>query len=165
MLLLAVPGCGSEEKDPECVDPPAAEKAPAVERFGLGKAGAKELKDHDWCRACVMSKVGFASCQRVYSDEPGTLPDRAPLRAKAREKACDDAGFKKGECPDGAVINLLCKDDKLPEGTKTPGEAVQDLFKSLNPAAPTGGASGANPATAPGETAEGGEKPASAIIE
>ena len=135
VLAAALAGCSSTVEEPDCVPDPNAK--PIViekkyERFGLGKAGKEELKKHDWCRACVMSNMGFASCQKVYSDEPGKLEDNSLLKAKARDKACTDAGFKKGSCPDNAIISIICKGDPPPTGTKAPGDAVQDLFQALN---------------------------------
>ena len=135
VLAALLAGCSSTVEEPDCVPDPNAK--PIViekkyERVGLGKAGKEALKKHDWCRACVMSKMGFASCQKVYSDEPGELKDKKSLKGKAREKACADAGFKKGSCPDSAIISIICKGDPPPAGTKLPGDAVQDLFQSLN---------------------------------
>ncbi len=135
-VVVVACGSGEPEKEPDCVPDPDAKPVVVekkIERFGLGKAGAKELVDHDWCRACVLSRANFASCQKVYSDEKGLLEDREPLKQKARDTACDDAGFKKGECPDKAIISIVCKGEKPPEGTMPPGKAVQDLFKALNP--------------------------------
>jgi len=162
-LAVAMPACSGEEKEPDCV--PAEGVEPVVverriERFGLGKAGAADLVDHDWCRACVMSTKGFASCQKVYSDEPGRLADRDPLKAKARDKACADAGYRKGECPDGAIISASCKDDPAPEGIKTAGQAVQDLFQSLNP---PGGAAESQPR--PAQQPEPPSAPPGPVIE
>ena len=135
VLAAVLAGCSSAAEEPDCVPDPNAK--PIViekkyERVGLGKVGKEALKKHYWCRACVMSKMGFASCQKVYSDEPGELKDKNPLKGKARDKACTDAGFKKGSCPDSAIISILCKGDPPPVGTKAPGDAVQDLFQSLN---------------------------------
>ncbi len=135
VLAAVLAGCSSAAEEPDCVPDPNAK--PIViekkyERVGLGKAGKEALKKHDWCRACVMSKMGFASCQKVYSDEPGERKDKNALKGKARDKACTDAGFKKGSCPDSAIISILCKGDPPPAGTKAPGDAVQDLFQSLN---------------------------------
>jgi hypothetical protein len=128
-------GCSGESKDPDCVDPPkqAAEpegKPTKVERFGLGRAGDEDKEKKDWCRACVMSKVGYASCQKVYADEPGEARDA--LRARARAKACSDAKFPKDQCPDSAVISLLCKGDPPPAGTTNPGTALQNLHQALS---------------------------------
>ncbi len=135
VLAAVFAGCSSTPEEPDCVPDPNAK--PIViekkyERVGLGKAGKEALKKHDWCRACVMSNMGFASCQKVYSDEPGKLEDNNLLRGKAREKACADAGFKKGKCLDTAIISIICKGDPPPTGTKAPGDAVQDLFQALN---------------------------------
>jgi hypothetical protein len=128
-------GCssGGKETEEECVDPPeaadGAKKTVKLERFGLGKAGEEDRKDKDWCRACVMSRIGYASCQRVYAASDDE--DRESLRAKAREKACLDAKFPKDACPDEAVINLLCKGDAPPPGTPDPGTALQNLYQKL----------------------------------
>ena len=135
VLAAVLFGCSSTVEEPDCVPDPNAK--PIViekkyERVGLGKAGKKALEKHDWCRACVMGKVGFASCQKVYSDEPGEVEDKNLLRGKAREKGCSDAGFKKGECPDSAIISIICKGDPPPAGTKSPSDAVQDLYQALN---------------------------------
>jgi len=136
--LLA--GCGTREEEPDCVTDPNAKPVvieKKVETFGLGKVGDKEKRNNDWCRACVMSRANFASCQRVYADAPGDVEDKAPLKKKALDKACADAGYKTGECPDSALISMMCKGEKPPEGTKGAAEAVQDLFQKLNPAPPS----------------------------
>lgn len=162
-LLLTVAGCSSKgaEGDKECVDPPPeaveqAKKTVQIERFGLGKAGDENKADKDWCRACVMSLKGYASCQRVYAQSPDE--GRDSLRARARVKACLDAGYPKEACPDKAVINLLCLGDDLPPGTPDPGTALQNLFKSMGGGQPEKGApaagAGAEPEVKPEATPE-----------
>lgn len=164
-LLVAVlsggagAGCRGESKEPECVDPPAEAAKPdpqptKVERFGLGRAGDEDKEQKDWCRACVMSKLGYASCQKVYADQPDVPRD--DLRARARAKGCADAKFPSDACPDSAVISLLCKGDPPPSGTPDPGTALQNLHQALSegklPAAPpadTAGASSADAAPPP----------------
>ena len=129
-------GCsGEKQTEEECEDPPEKAQQPdakntKLERFGLGRAGDEDKQKKDWCRACVMSKVGYASCQKVYADEPGESRDS--LKARARDKACKDAKFKTNECPDSAVISLLCKGDPPPAGTPDPGTALQNLHQALS---------------------------------
>lgn len=144
-LALAIAGCSSKgaEGDKECVDPPPeavekAKKSVKVERFGLGKAGDEDKESKDWCRACVMSMQGYASCQRVYAESPDE--GRDSLRARARDKACLDAKYPKDACPAKAVINVLCKGDPPPPGTPDPGTALQNLYKAMGGGQPAGGA-------------------------
>lgn len=156
-------GCsGEKQPDEECVDPPkkaVKQDAPKtkLERFGLGRAGDENKDQKNWCRACVMSKVGYASCQKVYADQPDEPRDA--LKARARAKACQDAKFPTDACPDGAVISLLCKGDPPPAGTPDPGTALQNLHQALSsgkPLTPTGTAApdGAEPATEPATAAD-----------
>ena len=111
-----------------------------------------------------MSKVGYASCQKVYAkaeNEP-----RTELKARARATACADAKFRKDQCPDSAVISLLCKGDAPPAGTPDPGTALQNLHQALSSGkAPKPAADAEQPADgdddatkAPAATAEGDEK-------
>jgi hypothetical protein len=102
-----------------------------LERFGLGRVGDDDNRDKDWCRACVWSKVGFASCQRVYAAKDGE--EQEAIRARARAKACTDAGWPADACPADKLISLLCKGDGPAAGTKEPGAALQDLYRQLNP--------------------------------
>jgi len=129
-------GCSGkkEQEEQECVDPPpeanaGEKKTVKLERFGLGKAGDEGKEQKDWCRACVMSKVGYASCQRVFADKEGE--DRDTLRKRARDKACVDAKFEADACPEEAVINIQCKGDVPPPGTPDPGTALQNLYKKM----------------------------------
>ena len=133
---LAVAGCSSkrEKADEECVETPESAAAKAkqdvkVERFGLGKAGAEDKEGKDWCRACVMSTLGYASCQRVHAEKPDESRDS--IRARARAKACADAKYPADKCPDTAVISNQCKDEPPTEGTPNPGKALQNLYQSL----------------------------------
>ncbi len=89
VLAVVLLRCSSTVEEPDCEPDPNAK--PIViekkyERVGLGKAGKKALEKHDWCRACVMSKAGYASCQKVYSDEPGEVKDKKILRGKNRRR-------------------------------------------------------------------------------
>ncbi|HUT77456.1 MAG TPA: hypothetical protein VM285_07205 [Polyangia bacterium] len=102
-----------------------------IERVGLGRVGDGDNRDKDWCRACVWSKVGFASCQRVHAVSVGE--ERALIRARARAKACEDAGWPADSCPEDKIISLLCEGDAPPPGTRDPGDALQDLYRKLNP--------------------------------
>ena len=144
-LAAAITGCSSKgtEGDKDCVDPPPeaveqAKKTVQIERIGLGRAGDEDKESKDWCRACVMSTRGYASCQRVYAKSPDE--GRDSLRARAREKACLDAKYPKDACPDKAVINLLCKGDPPPAGTPDPGTALQNLYKAMGGGQPAGAA-------------------------
>jgi hypothetical protein len=129
-------GCSGKgkEADKECVDPPpeavaGAKKTVTIERFGLGKAGSEDKEKKDWCRACVMAKMGYASCQRVFAETPDE--ERDSIRARARAKACADAKYPKDACPDQAVINIQCKGEAPPPGTPDPGTALQNLFEKM----------------------------------
>jgi hypothetical protein len=137
-LAAALIGCSSAKQDKdaekECVDPPAAaadkaRKTVKVERFGLGRAGEEDKESKDWCRACVMSKIGYASCQRVFAAKPDE--PRESLKARARDKACVDAKFPVDACPDQAVISNVCKGEPPPAGTTDQGTALQNLYKAL----------------------------------
>jgi hypothetical protein len=147
-------GCSGEKKPSEqdCVDPPSADagekKTVKIERFGLGKAGDEDKEKKDWCRACVMSQVGYASCQRVFAETEGE--DRDSLRKRARDKACVDAKYPAGACPEKAVINVQCKGDAPPAGTPDPGTALQNLYQKLG---------GGQPKAAP-KPADKDDKPA-----
>jgi hypothetical protein len=149
-------GCSGEKKDgdKDCVDSPEGTapiaKSVKVERYGLGRAGDEDKESKDWCRACVMSKLGYASCQRVFAETTGESKDS--LRASARKQACADAKFPKGGCPDSAVINIQCKGEPAPAGTPDPGTALQNLYKAMG-----GGQAGPG---APAAAAAAGEKPA-----
>jgi len=169
-IALTFSACKTEEKEPDCVpDPNAAPKKieKKVERFGLGKVGQDKLKENEWCRACVMSRSNFASCQRVYAEQPGKIDDKGPLKKRALDKACADAGYPKDECPQSAVISVLCKGDPPPTGTKAPGAAVQDLFKALNPNPPDMASSGkgGDKAGEADKTDKAGESAPKVIIE
>ena len=136
VLGALVSGCSGQgkEAEEECVDPPpeavaGAKKTVTAERFGLGKAGDENKEDKDWCRACVMAKIGYASCQRVFADAPGE--ERDAIRSRARAKACADAQYPKDACPDQAVINIQCKGEAPPPGTPDPGSALQNLFQKM----------------------------------
>jgi hypothetical protein len=168
-IVMAAAGCSSkrEQTDEECIETPKSAAAKAkqnvkIERYGLGKAGAEDTEGKDWCRACVMSTLGYASCQRVYAEKPDESRDS--IRDRARAKACADAKYPAEKCPDTAVISNLCKDEPPPEGTPDPGKALQNLYKSLGGGQPKTEAPPTPPApaqTAPtGEPSEGAVKPA-----
>lgn len=115
---LAASACRSQTASPECdTVAPAPVAAPMARR---------PAPNADWCRACVMSPKGFASCQRVYAET--TTEPREVVRQRSLDKACLDAGFGKGACPDQAIIAVGCKDDPPAPGTKNAGEALQQLF-------------------------------------
>ncbi len=131
-ISIAVCGCSSsKESEPDCVRPDAATAAKQVkiERFGLGRADQRDKSELDWCRACVMSDLGYASCQRVYAREKGEK--RESIRARAREKACRDAELSEDECTAEKIISILCKGDPPPEGTPPPSVALQNLHEAL----------------------------------
>ncbi len=120
-------GCSSKEQEQECVDPPAAEKTTkTVTHDNLGRVSAPAKKGGDWCRTCVMGPKGWASCQVAHAEKEGE--DRATIKARARERACDDAGFPKGQCPDKAVLAVTCKGDKKPGSAEDPARALQKMF-------------------------------------
>ncbi len=128
LALLLAAGCSSQKKAQECEDQPKR----VVESTELGKVGVTAFKDKrdpdtDRCVACVMSPAKYATCQTVYAKSKDEKRDS--IRARAREKACDDAGFKKGECPDSAVISLVCKGEPRPDNATDPGRAIQKLFQ------------------------------------
>ena len=156
--------CSSDKPAAPADCPDAAAPAAQVERFNLGRAGEDpaEKKDADWCRACVWSDSGFASCQRVYAGSGDE--DREALRRRARAKACEDAGYPADACPDSKVIALLCKGDPPPRGTKTPGAALQNLYKKMTGGEPAGGADAASApeGDAPSGAAEEEKPPAKA---
>jgi len=158
-VLAASCSSKGKEADKECVDPPeaaaGAQKTVKVERYGLGKAGDEDKEDKDWCRACVMSKLGYASCQRVFAGAPGE--DREAMRARARSKACADAKYPEDACPDQAVINIQCKGEPPPPGTPDPGTALQNLFQSMGGSASAGG--GAKPEAKPEAKTEAASEP------
>lgn len=132
VLACGLAACGSPEKtEEECVEPAAdtGKQPDPVERVPLGVVKPDPEKA-DWCRACVMSLKGFASCQRVFALKEGE--PREVLRGRARAKACDDAGFAGGSCPDGAVIAQACKGDPRPDGGVHPGQALQQIYLKMN---------------------------------
>jgi hypothetical protein len=110
-LVTALLGC-FKGKEVECRDPqPASQNTPAKKLDSFGAAGARERSpDDDWCRACVMG------------------PSREALKESSKEKACDDAGFEKGGCPDKAVLGITCKGDKPPPGSEDAAKAMQAVF-------------------------------------
>ena len=117
----------SSDKEKECVDPPGTEgKVQKVTRTHLGTNNRPADPNADWCRACVMGPKGWASCQIAYATKMGE--DRAQIKERSRQKACLDAGFKKGECPESALKDITCKGDPTPEGADKMGEALQKIF-------------------------------------
>jgi hypothetical protein len=126
-LVTALLGC-FKGKEVECRDPqPASQNTPAKKLDSFGAAGARERSpDDDWCRACVMGPKGWASCQTVYAKSKGE--SREALKESSKEKACDDAGFEKGGCPDKAVLGITCKGDKPPPGSEDAAKAMQAVF-------------------------------------
>jgi hypothetical protein len=152
-ILLVVSSCGSPDGQPAADCEPAAPVK--VERISLGRAGAGDNRGGDWCRACVWAKAGFASCQRVFAESADE--GRDAVRARARAKACQDAGWPVDACPDDRVISLICKGDASPAGTENPGAALQDLYRQLNPEKfPT------EPTTGPGTAPDAGPPPPAA---
>lgn len=129
---LAAIGCSEKTEQPDCVPqkPSAPAQAAGVERTAVAKIPVDKEKA-DWCRACVLGPHGYASCQRVYAAAEGELRD--DVRARAKKQACDDAGFKPGECQDKNVIALLCKGDPPPPNATEPGKALQMLFYGKKP--------------------------------
>jgi hypothetical protein len=129
VVLLAVglclAACKPESEEPDCVpaEPAKVEKKAKVKK--VRRVSTIDKKKADWCRACVMGPKGWASCQVAYG-EPGE--DREVVRARSREKACDDAGFEKGKCPDKAVLAIKCKGDQPKATSGDPARALQKAF-------------------------------------
>ncbi|MCP4676669.1 MAG: hypothetical protein GY854_14390 [Deltaproteobacteria bacterium] len=121
--------CSSKKDEAaDCVDPPAAQKKQVVTRENLGvtKGAGGRKAGADWCRACVFGPKGWASCQVAYAENEGE--NRQAVKDRARQKACDDAGFAKGKCPQEAVKAMTCKGDKPGKKSKDPAKELQKLF-------------------------------------
>jgi hypothetical protein len=128
--------CSSEKKQPDCA-PAAGQSAtpqPKVETTPLVIDAQAGKKDNDWCRVCALGNKGYASCQRVYGDTPTEA--REAIKERARKKACVDAGFTAENCPASAIIGTACKGDPPPAGAASMGDALQDLYRNLNPDGP-----------------------------
>ncbi len=125
-LLISALGC-SRAREEECVDPPkSATTKKKYTHDQLGKVPQTPDPNADWCRTCVKSPKGWASCQLVYATEAGE--DRAEVKKRSRQRACDDAGYAKGACPDKAVIAVSCKGDAPPVSPAEAQKALQRLF-------------------------------------
>ncbi len=124
-IVMLILSCSqNKNKEEECVDPPESEKKTKIvtrDRIRINRGIDKSKAD--WCRTCVMGPKGWASCQVVYADSDSESRDA--VKARSREKACDDAGFKKGVCPEKAVIGVSCKGDK---SSDKQAKAVKDVF-------------------------------------
>ena len=120
-------GCWNKA-EPECEAPAPVAAKKKTERKPLQaiNVSAQEKRDKDWCRACVMGPKGWASCQTAYAFEESET--RESLKGRAREKACDDAGFEKNACPDKAVLAVLCKGEDPPSGSENVAKALQSAF-------------------------------------
>ncbi len=128
-LIVLLAACSSKKDEAvDCVDPPAAQKKQSGtrEKLGVAKGVGVRKAGADWCRACVFGPKGWASCQVAYAENQGE--DRQAVRDRARQKACDDAGFAKGKCPADAVKAMTCKGDKPGAKVKDPAKALQKLF-------------------------------------
>jgi hypothetical protein len=109
--------CKSQNDDIKCVkstDPPV--------KIEETKIKTPPPEDADYCRACVMARAGFASCQRVWGAKDES---REALKQRAIEKACKDAGYTINACPPQAIISNVCKGDPPPPGTMSAGEALK----------------------------------------
>ena len=126
-LILFI-GCSNKpkSKEEECADETKTAKAASGDK----KASATSKKDRDWCRACVVGPHGFMSCQRVTQQGSES---RGELRQKARDKACEDSGFRKDACPDNKVIALSCKGDTPPKDKTAAGKAMLKALKTSGP--------------------------------
>ena len=133
-LIVLLAACSKKDAELDCVEPepPATQKKQSVTRKKLGatKGGGARKAGADWCRACVFGPKGWASCQVAYAENQGE--DRQAIKDRAREKACDDAGFAKGKCPTQAVKAITCKGDKAGAKTKDPAKELQKLFFPKN---------------------------------
>lgn len=114
VAVLFLFGCKQEE--PECI-PSGKKNIVEVEKSPLPKIKTKKKqKDLDYCKACVRSATGFFSCQTAWEK---TGEKRVAIKERAKAKACQDAGYKEGECPSSAVLLQQCKgDEKTMKPTK-----------------------------------------------
>ena len=115
IILLLLAACEVKKEAPEC---------PAEEPEANTTVLKKSHRHGDWCRACVMGQQ-WASCQTVRAESESD--GRAVLKARALERACNDAGYKKGDCPEAAIISRICKGDDKP-GDSASAEALQRVF-------------------------------------
>lgn len=127
-LALALAGCEKKE-EVKCEDLKPATQQPkpkkSLEPLSMLAAGNRDPSS-DWCRTCVMGPKGWASCQTVYAENKEESRDA--IKVRSREKACDDAGFAKGQCPDKAVLGVTCKGDKAPAGNDRAVKGMQAVF-------------------------------------
>jgi len=129
VVLMVTAGCSNRSKKSTeaCTDPPKGERV-VSERTVISTPKRDDL---DWCRACVVGPHGFMSCQRVVAESAGE--SRGSLMGKARDKACEDSGFKKEACPDDKVIAVSCKGDAPPKDKSAAGKAMLKALKTSGP--------------------------------
>ncbi|MBN2525042.1 MAG: hypothetical protein JXR76_01530 [Deltaproteobacteria bacterium] len=113
-VISVVTACKTEE--PECV-PSGKVNVVGVEKTPLPSRDLKKARENlDQCHACVYSQHGFYSCQTAWQTRK--KESRVELRKMAREKACEDAGYETGKCPDSAIKLVQCKGDKPAKETE-----------------------------------------------
>jgi hypothetical protein len=122
-LAVAVGLYGCKREEPECI-PSGKVNVVEVEKIPLPKGDLQKYRNKlDQCHACVKAPAGFYSCQVAWQKRNET---REELKKKAKELACEDAGYEKGKCPDEAVRLVQCKGDTPPKET-----ALSRSFKRL----------------------------------
>ena len=107
--------CTAEKDEPEC---------PTDEPVSNTKILKKAKPDGDWCRVCVMGRK-WASCQTARAENE--KEQRAVLEARAVERACSDAGYKKEDCTESVIISRICKGERKPRSAES-AEALQKVF-------------------------------------
>lgn len=126
-LIVGVIGCGQGNAEQECVPADtAAAKVNKISRTQIRIDDSKERANANWCRSCILGPKGWASCQVAW--DATNEEAREALEARARDLACKDAGFGAGQCPPAPNFNTRCKGDKIPEGSVTPGKALQNIY-------------------------------------
>lgn len=137
LVCLGGLGCslGQSGEQPDCIEDtsqkPIIKKIERTRLNNITNVATKEdLKNKEWCHACVMGPHKFASCQRIFETHKGE--SKEAIRERAIDAACKDAGFEK-DCPKSALKAIVCRGDKKPPSELTPGQSVQKMFMDLNP--------------------------------
>ena len=115
ITFLLFVACSAEKDAPEC---------PADEPASNTKILKKANREGDWCRVCVMGQK-WASCQTARAESE--TEERAVLEARAVERACTDAGYKKEDCTESVIISKICKGESKPRSSGS-AEALQKVF-------------------------------------
>ncbi|NLN61354.1 MAG: hypothetical protein GX146_00535 [Myxococcales bacterium] len=136
---MAASGCRSEAPQVEC--PPLPEPPPPMEITPLR---IPRNPNDDFCNACARSENGYISCFREFENTRGE--DREEIKKRAAYKACLDAGYPKGECPEGALIGFQCKGDNSNPGGLTLGDVIATPQSAASPAPDQGAATAPKPA-------------------